>query len=94
MADKSFMLASLLRPILAPAMAFLWLGALWVLWKKFPEGKIKRILFFNLWGGKDDPWVKAYAKKPKDIDLGRIEPQGPVSLPRYQSQEADPERHR
>lgn len=66
MPDRAFMISSFLRPILVPIMGAIWVGALWLLWKKFPEGKLKRLLLFNLWGGKDDPWVKAYRKKPDE----------------------------
>lgn len=85
------LLGSALRPLLAPIIAFVLLGALWLLWKWVPEGKIKRLMFFNLWGGKDDPWVKAYRPKQEDEYIGRIDPELPTALPQEQAEELDPE---
>lgn len=75
MPDRAFLIASFLRPLFASAGMFLIAGLLWLIWTKFPEGKLKRLLLFNLWGGKDDPWVKAYRKKPDEtVEVQVIHP--------------------
>lgn len=88
MPDKSFTIFMLLKPLGVGAGLFLIYGFMWLLWKHFPEGKIKRALFFNFWGGGDDPWTKKY-EKPKDVHLGRIVSEAPPALPQYRSPEAD-----
>lgn len=90
MPDRSFAIAMLLKPFLVSLGLFLIYGFMWLLWKHFPEGKIKRLLFFNFWGGGKDPWTLKYQKKGKAEFIGRIDPQGPASLPQYRSPEADP----
>gem|GEM_PF-6160065 len=86
MADQSFTIALLLKPALLVLALGLIYGAMWLLWKWMPNGWLKRLLFFRLWGKNDPaPWVQA----PKRIstDLGRIRPQEPASLPQRQSQD-------
>lgn len=91
MPDRAFLLASFLRPLFASAGMFLIAGLLWLIWTKFPEGKLKRLLLFNLWGGKNDPWVKAYKRKPTDSETVEVQVIHPVQsgnpLPK-----ADPEK--
>lgn len=88
MPDRSFTIAMLMKPFLVGAGLFLIYGFMWLLWKRLPEGKIKRLLFFNFWGGGNDPWTQKY-DKPKDVHIGRIVPEEPTALPQYRSQEAD-----
>lgn len=87
MADKSFAIAMLLKPILGAAFLFGVYGGMWLLWKKLPDGWFKRLLFLNLWGKESDlgPWAR---DKPKDVHIGRIVPEEPTALPQYRSPEA------
>lgn len=90
MPDRSFTIFMLLKPLGVGLGLFLIYGFMWLLWKHFPEGKIKRALFFNFWGGGNDPWTLKYQRKPKDVHLGRIVPEAPPALPQSRSPEADP----
>jgi len=89
MADKSFTIFMLLKPLGAAAFLGAVYGFMWLLWKYLPDGWVKRLLFFHFWGKAEDPgpWAR---EMPKDVHLGRIDPQGPASLPQYRSPEADP----
>ena len=84
MADHSFTIALILKPLLIfLALAAIY-GSMWLLWKWLPNGWVKRVLFFRLWGKNDPaPWVQ----EPQRVntDLGRIQPLGPESLPSRRS---------
>lgn len=56
MADSSFVLAMVLKPILVAGGMGMMYGFMRLLWRFVPNGRIKQILFFHLWGKDNDPW--------------------------------------
>lgn len=74
-------LSLLLKPFLAVAFLAAPVLIAYLIWRKMPDGKLKRVLFRHY--GKPDnmPWTKAQG-------LSGTETPGPESLPRYRSLEA------
>lgn len=90
------MLAIAMRPLGVAVFLGITYGFLRLLWRFVPNGRIKQILFFRLWGKDNDPWNRPGAwekagpigRPRKDARTQRVES---TFLPPHQSQAADPD---